>query len=376
MDTQPDIIYLDNAATTRPLPEAVEAMRLACEACYGNPSSLHRLGLEAERLVSAARRTVADALGCSPAEIIFTSGATESDNTAILSAGRRGGIVTSMAEHPAVLEPVRLLEAVGSPVTWLRPRADGNLDPDEIVGAVTNDTRLLALTAVNNETGAVTPLEILPKLKRAYPQLHIHLDGVQGFLKLPMRVDTLAADTIALSGHKVHAPKGIGVLYRRKSCHLKPLLIGGGQEGNLRSGTEAVPLIAALGAAVRTLLPAVDAHTAHVRTLAGRLRSGCEQLGLPVHSPADASPYIVGIAAPGIPSEVMLHFLEERGIYLSSGSACHRGSLSDALMAQRLPRDRITSALRVSFAHSNTMDEVDRLLEALDAGLHRIRRRR
>ena len=252
-------IYLDNSATTRVCEKSAEKVLELMTQCYGNPSSLHKKGLEAQREVAHARQAVAVSLGAQPREIIFTSGGTEANNLAVLggaAAGRRRGkrIVTTAIEHPSVLEPMRQLEKEGFEVVFLTPDADGRVPEEAVLKAVTGDTILISVMAVNNELGSIQPIEVLKKaVKRAGAPALVHVDGVQAYGKLPLRPEKLGIDLLTVSGHKIHGPKGVGALYVSKNARILPRTFGGGQERELRPGTEAAPLIAGLGAAAEEL---------------------------------------------------------------------------------------------------------------------------
>ena len=366
------MIYFDNAATTRPLPAAVEAASAAMTAeCFGNPSSMHHLGVTASQTVSAARRTLASALVCTPEELFFTSGATESDNTAVFGAAasvgkRKKRIVTTSVEHPAVAEPCRQLEQSGFEVVRVKPR-DGAFFAEDIISAVDDKTCLVSCMLVNNELGTILPVaEAFARIKRMHPDTLTHCDAVQAFMKIPFSAKKLGADMISLSGHKVHAPKGIGALYIKKTVHIPSLMYGGGQERGFRSGTESVPMIAAFGAAVGELFQKTDERTAYVKALSEYLHGRVNAAeGLLMNSSADGSPYVNSIAAEGLRSEVLLHFLEDRGIYVSSGSACSKGKKSSVLAEFGIPDRLADSTLRISFSAENTVGEIDELMDAL-----------
>lgn len=255
--------YLDNAATTKPCEEAVAAALAAMTDNYGNPSSLHRVGLNAELAVTEARKSIAAALVCLPECITFTSGATESNNTLIIGAAEHYGkrkkkIVVSAIEHPSVEESMKYLEKNGFEVVRIKPQKTGEIDADEFIAAVDYNTVLASCMLVNNETGAIMPVKkIFTQIKRSYPDCITHCDAVQGFLKIPIKTADLNADLITVSGHKVHAPKGVGAMYIKKGIRVNPRMLGGGQEKGMRSGTESVPLISAFGAAVRAQLQTI-----------------------------------------------------------------------------------------------------------------------
>ena len=377
--------YLDNSATTQVLPEVVEKLAFMLSDCYGNPSSLHRMGVAAEREMEAAREKVAASLGASREEIVFTSGATESNNIALFSAAfihakRKGSgrrIVTTATEHPSVSCVMDELEKNGFEVVRIRPEGDGVVDAQVFADAVDEHTVLASMMFVNNETGAINPVEKATQLiKRKNPSVHVHIDAVQGFMKLPIRVRMMGADTLAVSAHKIHGPKGIGALYIKKGVRVLPRTFGGGQEKNIRPGTESTPLIAAFGKAVEVMHPLLSEHYSRVKALSDRLRSKLAGIeGITVNSAPQALPYIVNLSVPGIRSEILLHFLEERGIFVSSGSACSKGHKSPVLTAMGLSPHLIDSALRISFSALNTPQQVDYLVDCLQEGMQSIQRR-
>ncbi len=367
--------YLDNSATTQVLPSvAQKALELMTEE-YGNPSSLHTRGFRARQQVEEARALVAQKLGASPEEIVFTSGGTEGNNLALFGAAqarRRMGnkIVTTAGEHDSVLQPCRELERQGFQVVYLELDREGHLPVQALEEAIDGDTILVSLMLVNNETGAIFPVEAAARaIRRKKAPALLHVDGVQAFGKLPFTVKKLGVDLLTLSGHKVHAPKGVGALYVKKGVRLLPRTLGGGQERSLRSGTESVPLIGALGEAVR-LLPPCEEALAHVRGLHTLLREGLSRLPQGViHSPEDGLPYVLNISPGPVRGETMLHFLAQRGVYVSSGSACGKAKPSHVLQAMGLPKEQVETALRVSFSRFSTQEDVEALLEGLQAGL-------
>jgi len=372
-------VYLDSAATTKPCRACIDAMTEAMTKTYGNPSSLHTMGLEAQLAVDGARRFIAAALDCEASALTFTSGATESNHLAIRGAAgaygrRRRRVVTTTVEHASVRGAFDLLEAEGFEVVRIAPGADGTFSAAEIEAAVNAETCLISMMLVNNETGAVLPVkEAFAAIKRNDPQVITHCDAVQGFLKLPLTPQKLHADLLTVSGHKVHAAKGVGALYHKKGIRLKPLLTGGEQEGGMRAGTESVPLIAGFGAAAAALYPTLTARAAHVRMLretAVRLLSGID--GVTIQSPDDGSPYILSFSVKGLRSETMLHFLAELGIYVSSGSACSKGKQSGVLQQFGIRQDAADSTLRVSFCAENTEEEMHLLADGIYAAQARL----
>ena len=367
--------YLDNSATTRVCEPAVRVACAVMTGSYGNPSSLHSLGIEAERFLTRARERVAERLAASQEEIVFTSGGTEANNLALFGAAeagkRKGGrIVTTAVEHPSVLESVKRLEQDGFEAVFLPVDGRGIVSEEALEEAIDPNTILVSVMHVNNETGSVQPVEQLRRIvtrKRA-PAL-IHVDAVQSFGKLPLRPERMGIDLLSLSGHKIHAPKGVGALYIARGVRILPRSFGGGQEKGRRSGTEALPLIAALGAAVDAL-PAPEEELAHQRLLAEHLKTGLSEFPeVIVNSPDAALPGIVNFSVRGLRAEVLLHHLASQGVYVSSGSACAKGKSSHVLQAMGLERNRIESAVRASFSRFTAEEELDRLLEGVRSAL-------
>lgn len=368
-------IYLDNSATTRVCKAAAEKALYIMTECYGNPSSLHSKGFAAEKEMSAARAVIAEKLSAQPGEIYFTSGGTESDNIAILGAAhakKRAGsrIVTTAIEHPAVLNTMVQLEKEGFEVIYVQPDADGNIPAEKFAEVIDVKTILVSVMAVNNETGAVLPLkEIAAIIKRKKAPALFHTDAVQAFCKIPLSPKRLGLDLISVSGHKVHAPKGVGALYVKSGVRILPHSFGGGQEKNLRPGTEGVPQICAFGAAVKAMPAERDAEKS-VREVRDHLLKRLHTMPeITLNSPENAMPYIVNLSAGRVRAETMLHFLAERGIYVSSGSACGKAKPSHVLSAMELPAQRIETSLRVSLCAENTKEEIDAFADALCEGL-------
>ena len=366
-------IYLDNAATTRVCPEAAQAALEVMTEGFGNPSSRYALGSAAAERLERDRAVVAAALGCLSEEVVFTSCGTEGDNWAIRAAvehGRRKGkhIVTTAIEHAAVLEPIRALEREGYEVTWLRPDREGRISPQAVEAALRPDTVLVSMMLVNNELGTLLPVrEAGEAIRRSGCPALLHTDAVQAFLKVPFTPAELGADLLTVSGHKVRAPKGVGALYIRKGLKLKPLLLGGGQERSLRPGTEPTAQIAALAAACAAWLPHREAYAAHMRAVKDRFLALAEERlsGAVVLSRGDA-PHICALSLPGYPSEMLVRELGDRGICVSSGSACHRGKPSHVFAATGRPKRELMGALRVSFSPDSTAEEAEALVSALE----------
>ena len=364
--------YFDSAATTQVRPEAVQAAAEAMSQGWGNPSAVYAFGAQSAAAVRGWRADVAGALGCAPEELVFTSCGTESDNWAIRGAvelGRRRGkhIVTTAIEHAAVVEPCKALERQGYEVTWLSPDRQGRITPEQVRGALRGDTVLVSMMLVNNETGSILPVAEAARAIRdsGCPAL-LHCDAVQGFLKLPFTPKALGVDLLSVSGHKIHAPKGVGALYIRRGLKLPPLLLGGGQEGGLRSGTEATAQIAAFAAAARLGAQTMEADMARIAGLRAyaveRLTAGVEGLRVLVE---EGAAHILPVTLPGYKSEVVVRFLGDRGIFLSSGSACHRGRPSHVFAALGLSKPERDGALRISFSHDTTRADVDALVQGL-----------
>ena len=372
-------IYLDNAATTKPCPEAVAAMTEALNTNWGNPSAVHSRGFLAEKAVKKAREQTASALGCSPDRVFFSSGGTEGDNFAIFSTARSRGkrgrhLITTAVEHHAVLNPMKALEEQGFSVTYLVPGPDGTISPKQLMDALRKDTILVSIMMVNNETGAVNDIATLARLTHQRSGALFHTDAVQGFFKVPFRASSLGADLISVSSHKIHGPKGVGAVYMDKNLHLPPFVYGGGQEKGLRSGTENVPGIVGFGAAceagsrdLREKLRHMEDLKAHLLQELGRLVPEAEILG------SHQAPHVVSLAVAGIRSQGLIGCLEEREIYVSAGSACSKGHRSHVLEAIGIPGALIDGAIRVSLCPENTMDEIDRFVSALREAVDRLK---
>ena len=373
-------VYLDNSATTKPCPGARKRLLEAVDLLWGNPSSLHQKGLEAQLLLEGARAFIAKCLSCRESELYFTSGGTESNNLAVFGAakamrhkGKR--IVVSSVEHPSVSRAFDKLESDGFTVVRLPVDRFGVVPVEEIENAVDESTVLVSMMAVNNELGSVEPVEALSRIvKEKHSPALIHVDAVQAFGKLPLNVKKLGVDLMSVSAHKIHGTKGAGALFVKDSVHLAPHIFGGGQEKNVRPGTEPLPAIAAFfGAAeeldIKKSLPAVTA-----------LRDGFVKKlsaldGVVINSGADALPYIVNISLPGRPAEAVLNFLSSKGIYVSSGSACAKGRRSPTLTAAGLESERVNSSLRISLSRFTTEDELDFCLEGIEEALRAIRKK-
>ena len=366
--------YLDNSATTMVSPEAAKKALEMMTEVFANPSSLHAFGIRAEAEVEAARKAVAAQLGCSDEEILFTSGGTEANNLALFGVAearkrRCRKIVVSSVEHSSVIEAAKKLENDGFTVVYGAPRAAGIIHPEDVAAAVGDDTSLVSVMRVNNETGAVMPVaDIFEEVRDVNPDVICHTDAVQAFGKLECKVKKLGADLLTVSAHKVHAPKGCGALYIKKGVRLVPRQYGGEQQKKRRPGTEAAQTIAAFGVACEQF--DIRANAAYVRQLNDYAKEKLLAIeGVVLNSPADALPYVLNITAGRVRSETMLHHLEKREIYLSSGSACAKGKPSHVLSAMGYDKDRADSALRVSFSKYNTKEDIDALAEGIAIGL-------
>lgn len=373
--------YLDNSATTPLCKEAVSAMTAAMER-FGNPSSLHALGAEALTALDEARRTVAAFIGCEAKEIYFTSGGSEANNAAIFGAARamkrRGKrVITTAVEHHSVINAAKQLEAEGFDVVYLKPDSRGVVTAKAVADALTDDTVLVSVMYVNNETGAIMPIsDIAAAIKASGSQALLHSDCVQALGKLPINLRTLGADIVSVSGHKVHAPKGVGAIYIKSGCRLLPFIYGGGQEKGMRSGTEPTLLIEGFRAAL-SAMPDINGQLEAATALRDATVARLKALkGVTVNSPDDGLPYIINLSVAGIRSEVMLHWLEAKGIYVSSGSACAKGESSHVLAAMGVSRQLADSAIRISTSHFTTEADMDALVTALSEGIDKLVRRR
>ncbi len=370
------IIYLDNSATTKPCKKACEYINSALEQFWGNPSSLHSLGIDAEIAVSSAREAIAKMISAKPEEIIFTGSGTEANNTAIMtvSKSRRKKIITTLIEHPSVLQTVKRLEENGFEVVRIGCDSSGVIDLCELESALDSETALVSIMLVNNEIGSVQPISEAAKLiRKLSPDALFHCDAVQAFGKLPINVKSLGVDLLSASAHKIHGPKGIGFLYCRKGVNLHPLISGGGQEKGLRSGTEPVPLISGfLGAAEEVDIKTQQQTVGELNMYAREKLSACDFAV--INSPDGALPYILNISVPGYKSETLLHFLESRNIFVSSGSACAKGQASYVLKALGLNRSLADSSLRLSFSKNNTKEDIDLTVAALSEAVGSLRR--
>ena len=363
--------YFDNSATTKPCKEAIDAAKKAMEEYWGNPSSLHQLGLDASDELKKARKQVSRLLGVNESNFFFTSSGTTANNTAIFGAfeklKREGNrIVTTAIEHPSVLEPIKRLEAMGFEVIRLNPDENGKIREEDLFESINKNTILVSCMAVNNEVGSILPVNrIRTAVRRAGAPAVIHSDCVQALSKISVTPKTIDADIITVSGHKIHALKGVGGIYLKSKGIIKPYILGGGQEQNLHSGTEATPAIMSFGAAAEEAMD-INAHIEYVKTLKNRLVNGIIDIPcVKINSPEDAIPYILNISILGLPSQPIVNFMSEKGISISAGSACKMGHRSPVLTAMGLSPERIDSAVRISLSRFNTEEEIDYLISAI-----------
>lgn len=373
--------YLDNSATTKPCQRALEAAAAALSETWGNPSSLHRKGIEARELLESCRRAVARTLKSLPEEIVFTPCGTGANNTAIFGAvgalRRRGNrLVTTALEHPSVSVCMEKLEREGFEVVRIRPDADGNISERDFEAAIDARTILVSLMSVNNETGAVLPFDKIREIieKKHAPAL-LHVDNVQGYLKLPVFPGELGIDLMSLSAHKIHGPKGIGALYVRRGVHIPPYIMGGGQERNICSGTQGVASVAAFAAAAEDFGD-TKTNLRRVTELNRFMRAGLGDFdGVRFNSPEKTLPYILNLSLLGIPSQVTVNFLSMNGVFVSAGSACARGHRSGVLAAMGLPPERIDSAIRLSLSRFTTKEELKYCMEFIETALKTLRKK-
>ncbi len=361
--------YLDNSATTKVCKKAAEKALYVMTECFGNPSSLHSLGFKAEQEIKNARRIISGALSCREGELFFTSGGTESNNTALLGAAhahrRRGNkIIVSAYEHSSVIEAARELETRGFEVVYINPDKSGKISPDDVARAVDDKTILVSVMLVNNEIGLVNDVALIAAAaRRKNAKALVHCDAVQAFGKIPVHTGRLGVDLLTVSGHKIHAPKGVGALFVKKGTKISPIIFGGEQQNKMRPGTENAASIAAFGVACDEAVRNMPASYSKVKELSNRLANGLKEIeGVVINSAPDACPYIINFSSMAVKSETMLHFLEERDIYISGGSACAKGNRSHVLTSLGLSNLAVDTAIRVSFSSDNTESDVDALL--------------
>ena len=377
-------IYFDNSATTKVLPEACEAAVMMMRGNYYNPSSLHGKGVLADRILTGARQSLASILKVDEREIYFTSGGSEGNNTALFGVAeinRKKGkkILISQVEHPSVLESAKALASRGFDIEMIPVNKWGKIDLETLKGLLTPEVILVSVQHVNNENGVIQPLpEISALIKEKAPDAVFHVDGVQAFLKIDLDITVSGIDIYTVSGHKIHGPKGIGLLYVKKDVRFLPLIYGGGQERAMRSGTENMPGIAAFRVAAENVYALRQENYVKVKevrdTLIKELQSKISDCH--INTPlSESSPYILNVSFPGVKSEMLLHYLEEKDVYVSSGSACHsrKDIKSHVLMAMGLPDEIIDSAIRYSFSIENTIGEAMKAAEITALAVNEIR---
>lgn len=369
-------VYLDNSATTRCFDEVAALMtRIMCED-YGNPSSLHRKGVEAEKYIRYAKEVIAKNLKVNKKEIIFTSGGTESDNLALRGcayANCRSGrhLITTQIEHPAILQTMKHLEEEGFKVTYLPVDSKGCIRLEDLERAITGETILVSIMHTNNEVGSLQPIEEAGALiKRMNPRILFHVDAVQGYGKFRIYPKKMKIDLLSVSGHKIHGPKGIGFLYIDEKVKIKPILFGGGQQGGTRSGTENVPGVAGLAKAVEMIYQNLDEEVERLYELKRIFVEGVRKIDDVIvngHPDETGAPHVVSVSIRGVRSEVLLHALEDKGIYVSAGSACsaHKPQPSATLQAMGVDQELLGSTIRFSFSVFTTMEEVGYTLQAM-----------
>ena len=367
------MIYLDNSATTKPCPEAVDATIRALTEDWGNPSALYGFGFDAAKQLRTARHTVAAAMGAEPDRVYFTSGGTEADNWAIFSTTRRFGkknkhIITTAIEHHAILNCMKELEVQGFEVTYLQPDAEGRITLEALKAALRKDTILVSIMMVNNEVGSVMPIAQMAKLThKLCPNAIFHTDAVQGFLKIPFSAKTLGADLISVSSHKIHGPKGCGALYISPRLKSFPAyLFGGGQESGFRSGTEGMPAIMGFAAACSAGAATMKVNIAKERQLLETLVEKLSHVNGLVINGAHEAPHILSLSIPGVPTQNTINILQDNDICVSAGSACAKGHRSHVLEAMKLPAETMDSSFRVSLCGATTQEELNALVNVIE----------
>ena len=376
------MIYFDNSATTKPFPEVIDSFVKVSTDYFGNPSSLHGLGGQAEKLLSQARAQVAALLSVKQNEVLFTSGGTEGNNLAIKGAAlaykKRGQhLITTAIEHPAVREPFKQLEGMGFDITAVPVDLNGRVHADDIRKAIRSDTILVSVMHVNNEVGTLQPIEEIGQLLKNYPKIFFHVDHVQGIGKVPLDFNESHIDLCTMSAHKFHGLKGTGLLFVREGVKLDPLFTGGGQEGKVRSGTENVAGAVSMAKALRLILEKMKNESDHLNKVSHELRGGLEKItGVMMNTPEEfAAPHILNFSIPHMKSEVFVHALEEKEIYVSTTSACSskQKTISNSLVAMGISEERAGSAIRVSLSYNNTIDEVKKVLSAVEETIFALR---
>jgi len=377
------MIYFDNSATTKPFPEVLDSFLKVSSEYFGNPSSLHNFGGLAEKLLNQARSQAAKLLSVQPNEIYFTSGGTEGNNLAIKGtafANQKSGrhLITTTIEHPSVRESMKQLESFGFDVTEVPVDSSGRVDVKTIENAIREETILVSVMHVNNEVGTIQPIKEIGQLLRKYPRIRFHVDHVQGIGKVPLDLNDCSIDLCSISAHKFHGVKGTGLLFVRDGVKINPLLNGGGQEKNLRSGTENVAGAVSLAKALRMIMEIQDKESRHLNLVSRKLREGLSKIeGVVVNTPEIyAAPHIMNFSIPHLKSEVFVHALEEKNIYVSTTSACSSKlkTLSGTLASMGMTEDRAGSAIRLSLSYTNTVGEADAVLSAIQETIEELRK--
>ena len=376
--------YLDNSATTKCFEEVIDAVESEMREFYGNPSSMHTKGFDAEKKIRETTKLIASTLKCNESEIIYTSGGTESDNMALIGvarAYRRSGnhIIVSAIEHAAILQTAEFLKEEGFEVSFLSTDENGTVNLEELESLVREDTILVSIMAVNNEIGTVQPIEEISKIiKRKNPNVIFHVDAVQGYGKVKILPGKMGIDLLSVSGHKIHGPKGVGFLYVSYKVKIKPIIFGGGQQKALRSGTENVCGIMGLGAAIKRIFDGFEEDTKRMSELRDYLIERAKEIDdVKINGNPDArAPHIVSISIKGVRAEVLLHALEEKGIFISSGSACasNKPAVSATLKAIGLPKELLDSTVRFSLSVLTTKEEVEFAADNLIASVETLRK--
>ncbi len=380
--------YLDNAATTRVSTAVMDKMTQVYMTDFGNPSSMHQKGMDAEMYIREAKQTIAGILKCEPGEIVFTSGGTESNNTALIGAAlanKRSGnhIITTRIEHASVYQPLLFLEELGFRVSFVPVDAYGRVDVEALVNEICEDTILVSVMMVNNEIGSIEPVsEISRRIKEKKKDVLFHVDAIQAFGKMKVLPAKEGIDLLSVSGHKIHGPKGSGFLYIRNKTKIKPLLHGGGQERDMRSGTENVPAIAGLSRAAADMYASLETNRSHLYEMKKALNERLETIegvtvnGIPEEGVEATAPHILSVSFAGVRSEVLLHALEEKGVYVSSGSACssNHPDISGTLVAIGVKKELLDATIRFSFSVTTAIDEVMYAADCVEELLPQLRR--